>query len=72
MTLDMDTRDMPILRRLREECDALGSQARWADQHGVSSQYVSDILAGHRIVSDKIAEVLGFRRVWVDMRSKRK
>lgn len=40
-----------------------GSQAAFADLHGLSRQYITDILRGRRGLSDKVLAILGFVRV---------
>lgn len=37
-----------VRNRLRSACDAAGGQAAWARDHGVSPQYVCDVLTGGR------------------------
>lgn len=47
---------------LFKACEKLGSQKAWADGHGVSETYVSDILARRREVSAEIALFLGYHK----------
>ena len=42
MTLDQ------VRALLRWECEKAGSQKLWADVHGVSPAYVSDVIQGRR------------------------
>ena len=58
-------REKHLRERLRRACREAGSQTLWAAAHGVSDQYVSDILKGRRGMSATIAGHLGFRRVTV-------
>lgn len=48
-----------VRERLRKACDEAGNQARWAVQHGVSPQYVSDVLVGGRDPGIALATALG-------------
>lgn len=61
------------LDRMREEVEALGSQAAWADKYGFSCAYVNDILRERRPMSDAVAKALGFERVttWKSIDTKR-
>jgi hypothetical protein len=64
-----------VRERLREACDASGSQSRWAIQHGVSPQFVCDVLSGHREPGAAITRGLGLvenPRSWrIDRSTKR-
>jgi DNA-binding transcriptional regulator YdaS (Cro superfamily) len=51
-----------VIQRLREACDALGSQAAWANAHGVSTSHVNDFLHGRRAPGEMILERLGLIR----------
>lgn len=53
-----DVRDL-----LRQACDASGSQQAWAQEHGVSPQYVGDVLMGRREPGDKILGGLQLRKI---------
>jgi hypothetical protein len=57
MTIE-DVKDM-----LREACLKAGSQAIWAQQHGVSASYVSDVIQGRREPGDKVLKALGLDRI---------
>ena len=46
---------------LRAECETEGGQRPWAAKHGVSPQFVSDLLRGRRNISERVAEALGYR-----------
>ena len=52
-----------LRQMLREAVKALGSQSQWAEQHGVSKQYLSHVLHGRTVPSPKICEALGYQRV---------
>lgn len=47
---------------LRHRCEAAGGQKSWAIDHGVSPQYVCDILRGRKEVSERVAALLGYDR----------
>ncbi len=51
-----------LLNILLSECAELGSQKAWAEKHGLSPAYVSDIIHGRREISDKVAQLLGYSR----------
>lgn len=48
---------------LADACDAAGTQRQWARTHGFSDAYVSDVLAGRRDISSKLAAALGYEKV---------
>lgn len=48
---------------LRDACEAAGSQKAWANANGVSTAYVSDVLAGRRDPGEGIAKAFGLRPV---------
>ncbi|WP_024351049.1 hypothetical protein [Aurantimonas coralicida] len=48
---------------LRQACADAGSQQSWAREHGVSPQYVGDVILGRRDPGDRILDGLGLRRV---------
>ena len=52
-----------IYAELRIACRAAGSQQAWAEAHGISPQYVSDVLNARRDPGDKILAALGYVRV---------
>ena len=51
-----------VVLKLRSEVAAVGGQTTWARAHGVSSQYVSDVLHGRRLPADAILRGLGLQR----------
>lgn len=61
MSKDLDEFDVvsALLAAVREA----GSQSEWARTHGVSVQYVNDVLRGRRGPGDSILNALGFERV---------
>ena len=44
-----------------------GGGAEWAEKHGVSPQYVNDVVHGRRLPGKKITAALGLekRTIWV-------
>jgi hypothetical protein len=48
---------------LRAECAKAGSQKAWAEAHGISPAYLSDVMTGRREPSDSILGPLGLKRV---------
>ena len=51
------------LRRLVRRC---GTQRAAAVEIGISTNYLSDLIHGHRVCSDRILEKLDLRRIIVD------
>lgn len=51
------------IEALREEVRRIGSQKAFAEAHGISEQYVSDMLRGRRAISDRVLGSLGLERV---------
>lgn len=52
-----------VCTMLRQRCNAAGGQSAWAKAHGVSPQYVCDVLSARREPGDSILASLGLRRV---------
>jgi DNA-binding transcriptional regulator YdaS (Cro superfamily) len=52
-----------VIKRLADECRAVGGQSAWARQAGVSATYVSDVLAGKREPGGRLLLALGIKRV---------
>ena len=48
---------------LRKSCDAAGGQSKWSLAHGISPQYVNDVLNARKDPGPKILAALGLRRV---------
>lgn len=51
-----------VVDRLRAACAGAGGQAAWGRQHGVSQQYVHDVLRGRRDPGDTVLRPLGLQR----------
>lgn len=49
-----------VVALLRKRCG--GNQKAWAKQHGVSPQYVSDVLLFRRLPGDSITQALGLEK----------
>ena len=56
------------LRRLVRRC---GTQRAAAHEMGISSNYLSDLIHGHRVCSDRILEKIQLRRIIVSVRRPR-
>jgi transcriptional regulator with XRE-family HTH domain len=52
-----------IVTALNERCRGRGAQKKFAEDAGVSEQYVSDVRKGRREPDDSILQPLGFERV---------
>jgi DNA-binding transcriptional regulator YdaS (Cro superfamily) len=50
------------LERLQQSVKAAGGQKAWAARHGVSPQFVCDVLHGRRGLTDTICQALGLIR----------
>ena len=55
--------EQDVLDRLRAAIEQAGSQRAFADQHGISLQYVNDVLHKRREPGQKILDALGIERV---------
>lgn len=51
-----------MLAALREACNTAGNVNKWAESHGVRSQFVYDLLKGNRPIPDSVARTLGYAR----------
>lgn len=47
---------------LRRQCDAVGSIAAWARGHGLSSQFLNDVLHERRGVTEALADAMGYEK----------
>lgn len=54
---------LDVCSRLTAACRAAGGQQAWAQRHGVSPQYVSDVLNARKDPGDAILRALGLRKV---------
>lgn len=54
--------DEPGVRRLLQKLCAECSQKEFADQHGISPQYVHDVITGRRMPGASILNALGLRK----------
>lgn len=52
-----------VRQKLKQECDAAGSQTAWAKAHKVSGPYVNDVINGRREPGAAILEALGLERI---------
>lgn len=52
-----------VFGMLRRACRDAGGQSAWAEVHGISPAYVSDVLNARREPGDKILTALGLRKV---------
>lgn len=57
----LNTQD--ILKRLLAAVEQAGSQKAFALRHGLSEQYVSDVIRGRRELGQKILDALGVERI---------
>ena len=51
-----------VVARLRKSVNAAGGQSAWASKHGISAQYVCDVLKFRRLAGDKITRALGLEK----------
>ena len=59
----MQLSEQDIADRLRAAIRTAGSQRAFARQHGISTQYVNDVLRGRRELGQKILDALGVERI---------
>ncbi len=59
-----------IVGLLSAEIKTLGSNAEFARAHGISPQFVGDVLAGRRRPSKAILDALGLERVTIIRKAK--
>lgn len=52
-----------VFVQMRAACKDAGGQAAWAERHGMSAAYVSDVLNSRREPGPKILGALGLRKV---------
>jgi DNA-binding transcriptional regulator YdaS (Cro superfamily) len=50
------------MKRLRDAVATAGGQKAWAEKHGVSPQFVCDVLHGRRGLTDTICQAIGLIR----------
>jgi DNA-binding transcriptional regulator YdaS (Cro superfamily) len=55
--------EQEMMERLRAAIQVAGSQKAFAKAHGVSQQYISDVLMGRRGAGEKLLDALGLERV---------
>jgi len=62
---------MDVCTMLQAACRAAGGQKVWADRHGISQSYVSDVLNARREPGESILRALKLRKVvrYVEVRS---
>lgn len=58
-----------VIERLRAAIAEAGSQRAFAEKHGFTPGYVSDVIKGQRGLSDRILAAIGVERV-IDYRLK--
>lgn len=51
--------DLDVFARLRAACQEAGGQKAWAKRHGMSAQYVCDVLATRRPIGKDVLRALG-------------
>lgn len=57
--------EQEVIERLREAIKRAGSQRALAQAHGISEQYLTDVLRGRRAITARIAAVAGVERIVV-------
>lgn len=55
--------DQDLIDRLRKAVEIAGSQKNFAQQQGLSEQYVSDVLNRRREPGQKMLDALGLERI---------
>ena len=51
-----------VRRLLGRECKKLGSIRAWAEEHGFSAMFVSDVINGRRAPGKRMLDILGLER----------
>ncbi|HEY8356980.1 MAG TPA: hypothetical protein VIL30_05920 [Ramlibacter sp.] len=59
-----------LRKELQDQVDVAGSQTAWAQAHGLTPQYVNDILRGKRMIGSEFARLLSHERLVVYIRMK--
>ena len=54
--------DAELVALLRQRIAESGSAAAWARANGFTRGFISDVMAGTRNMTERLAEALGFRR----------
>jgi len=70
-----ELRQDAVVKMLTDACAAAGSARKFAEQHKLSPNYVSQVLRGGRPPSDDMAEALGLKpdgKRWVKTNGKGK
>jgi hypothetical protein len=52
-----------VYRRLTDAISHAGSQAKFSATHGISRQYLNDIIQKKRAITKKILDALGLERI---------
>lgn len=55
--------EQDVIERLQAAIHVAGSQKAFAQQHSISTQYISDVLHGRREPGQKILDALGVERI---------
>jgi hypothetical protein len=55
-----DFTEYDVRKALSKACKEAGTQQAWAEQHGFSPSFVSDVLTKKRAVTKDIADALGY------------
>jgi predicted XRE-type DNA-binding protein len=58
-----------LLAELHRQVEEAGTQTAWAEAHGVNQGQVSAVLRGAKPLSDGLAEKMGYRAVFVPIRT---
>ena len=58
-----------LLAELRRQVEEAGTQTAWAEAHGIHQGQVSAVLRGARPMPDHFAEKMGYRAVFVPIRT---
>lgn len=59
----MTVQEDVVVLNLRLQCEACGGQKVWAQQNGISTGYVNDVLQNRRAPGKVILRALGYVRV---------
>lgn len=55
-------RQKEMVTILRHRCEAAGGQRQLAQAYGVSPAFISDVVNGRRVVTARLARLMGYQR----------
>jgi DNA-binding transcriptional regulator YdaS (Cro superfamily) len=65
VTIENAENVVAVREALKLACFRVGSQKKFAEMHGFSESFVSDVIRGRRDITPRLAELIGFACVIV-------